>query len=102
MVIISKEEMALLNKYFNAANYLSVGQLYLKDNPLLERPLNLDDIKYKLVGHWGTVPTQNFIWTHLNRMIVKYDLVVIAKLLILILKEVILKYIQILQWIKMV
>ncbi len=72
--IITKEELELVNKYFNAANYLSVAQLYLLDNPLLERPLELHDIKHKLVGHWGTVPGQNFIWAHLNRMIVKYDL----------------------------
>ena len=71
---ITKEELELVNRYFNAANYLSVGQLYLLDNPLLERPLQLSDIKSKLVGHWGTVPGQNFIWAHLNRMIVKYDL----------------------------
>ena len=71
---ITKEELVLVNRYFNAANYLSVAQLYLLDNPLLERPLDLKDIKYKLVGHWGTVPGQNFIWAHLNRLIVKYDL----------------------------
>ena len=71
---ITKEEINLIDKYFNAANYLSVAQLYLLDNPLLERPLELKDIKSKLVGHWGTVPGQNFIWAHLNRLIVKYDL----------------------------
>ena len=64
---ISNEEIMLVNKYWNAANYLSVAQLYLLDNPLLERPLDLKDIKHKLVGHWGTVPGQNFIWAHLNR-----------------------------------
>ena len=71
---ITKEEIDLVDRYFNASNYLSVAQLYLLDNPLLERPLELKDIKYKLVGHWGTVPGQNFIWAHLNRLIVKYDL----------------------------
>ena len=71
---ITKEELELVDKYWDAANYLSVAQLYLLDNPLLERPLELHDIKYKLVGHWGTVPGQNFIWAHLNRLIVKYDL----------------------------
>ena len=70
---INKEEIMLVNKYWNAANYLSVAQLYLLDNPLLERPLDLKDIKHKLVGHWGTVPGQNFIWAHLNRLITKYD-----------------------------
>ncbi|NLO48331.1 MAG: phosphoketolase family protein [Clostridiales bacterium] len=68
---------ALLNKidaYWRAANYLSVGQLYLLDNPLLQRPLTREDIKKKIVGHWGTVPGQNFIYAHLNRIIVEYDL----------------------------
>lgn len=71
------KELELLNKYFNAANYLSVGQLYLLDNPLLKRPLTMNDIKKKIVGHWGTVPGQNFIYTHLNRVIKKYDLDII-------------------------
>lgn len=63
-----------MDAYFRAANYLAVGQLYLLDNPLLERSLKRDDIKRKIVGHWGTVPGQNFIYTHLNRVINKYDL----------------------------
>lgn len=67
-------ELERLDGYFRAANYLSVGQLYLRDNPLLKRPLVKDDIKKKIVGHWGTVPGQNFIYTHLNRIINKYDL----------------------------
>lgn len=71
---ITKEEINLLNDYFNACNYLSVGQLYLLDNPLLKRELVMSDIKKKLVGHWGTVPGQNFIYTHLNRIIKKYNL----------------------------
>lgn len=71
---MKKEEIILLDKYFRACNYLSVGQLYLLDNPLLKRKLTMDDIKKKLVGHWGTVPGQNFIYTHLNRIIKKYDL----------------------------
>ena len=72
---VLSEEMALkLDAYFRAANYLSAGQLYLLDNPLLRRPLEQSDIKRKIVGHWGTVPTQNFIYTHLNRIIKKYDL----------------------------
>ncbi|MBQ8748917.1 MAG: phosphoketolase family protein [Clostridia bacterium] len=62
-----------LNRYWQASNYLAVGQLYLLDNPLLERPLQSSDIKRKIVGHWGTVPGQNFIYTHLNRVINKYD-----------------------------
>ncbi len=71
---LKKEELELLDKYFRASNYLAVGQLYLLDNPLLKRKLTLDDIKRKLVGHFGTVPGQNFIYTHLNRIIKKYDL----------------------------
>ena len=71
---IKKEELNLLDAYFRASNYLAVGQLYLKDNPLLKRKLTLEDIKQKLVGHWGTIPGQNFIYTHLNRIIKKYDL----------------------------
>ena len=57
-----------------AANYLSVGQIYLYDNPLLKRPLALADIKHMLLGHWGTTPGQNFIYTHLNRAIKQHDL----------------------------
>ena len=71
---MNKEELLLLDKYFRACNYLSVGELYLLDNPLLKRKLTMDDVKKKLVGHWGTVPGQNFIYTHLNRIIKKYDL----------------------------
>lgn len=71
---IKLEELKLLDAYFRASNYLAAGQLYLLDNPLLKRKLTLDDIKPKLVGHWGTVPGQNFIYTHLNRIIRKYNL----------------------------
>ena len=67
-------ELEKLDGYFRAANYLSACQLYLLNNPLLKRPLNKEDIKKKIVGHWGTVPGQNFIYTHLNRIINKYDL----------------------------
>ncbi|MBU1359330.1 MAG: phosphoketolase family protein [Gammaproteobacteria bacterium] len=63
-----------MDAYWRAANYLSVGQIYLCDNPLLKRPLALDDIKHMLLGHWGTTPGQNFIYVHLNRVIKKYDL----------------------------
>lgn len=68
------EEIKIIDKYFNAANYLSVGQLYLKDNPLLKRKLTKDDIKKKIVGHFGTVPAQNFIYAHLNRIIKEKNL----------------------------
>ena len=70
---LSLEELSKLDRYFRTANYLSACQMYLLDNPLLNRPLLLTDIKKKLVGHWGTVPGQNFIYTHLNRVIKKYD-----------------------------
>ena len=72
--VLTNEEIKKMNKYFNALNYLSVGQLYLLDNPLLRRPLDFKDIKPNLVGHWGTAPGQNFIYMHLNRVIKKYDL----------------------------
>ncbi|MBR2009293.1 MAG: phosphoketolase family protein, partial [Peptococcaceae bacterium] len=72
--ILNEQELHLLDKWWRASNYLSVGQLYLLDNPLLETPLTRDQIKRKIVGHWGTVPGQNFIYTHLNRMINKYDI----------------------------
>lgn len=66
---LSKKEINTLDAYFRAANYLSVGQLYLLDNPLLKEPLKWEHVKKKIVGHWGTVPGQNFIYTHLNRVI---------------------------------
>ena len=68
------ENIDLVAKYFDAANYLSACQLYLLDNPLLENPLKRSDLKKKIVGHWGTVPGQNFIYAHLNRLIVENDL----------------------------
>ncbi len=63
-----------MNAYWRAANYLSVGQIYLYNNPLLKRPLELSDIKPTLLGHWGTTPGQNFIYVHLNRVIQNHDL----------------------------
>src|SRR6476620_889937 len=63
-----------MDAYWRAANYLSVGQIYLYDNPLLKRPLQLSDVKPLVVGHWGTTPGQNFIYVHLNQVITKYDL----------------------------
>lgn len=70
----TKEYLSKMNKYWNAANYLSACQLYLLDNPLLKRKLKREDIKKKIVGHWGTIPGQTFVYTHLNRIINKYDL----------------------------
>ena len=72
--VLSNEELENIDRYFRAANYLSAGQLYLLNNPLLREPLKFSDIKRNIVGHWGTVPGQNFIYTHLNRIIKKYDL----------------------------
>ena len=74
---ISKKELKDMNAYFRALNYISVGQLYLLDNPLLKEELKWSHVKKKIVGHWGTVPGQNFIYTHLNRIIKKNDLNII-------------------------
>ena len=71
---LSADETKRLNDYWSAANYLSVGQIYLLENPLLDRPLTKDDIKPRLLGHWGTTSGLNFIYTHLNRMIKRHDL----------------------------
>ena len=71
---LSQEMLEKMNAYWRAANYLSAGQLYLLDNPLLKEPLTMDQIKKKIVGHWGTVPGQNFIYVHCNREIKRYDL----------------------------
>ncbi len=72
--VLNDEMLHKMDEYFRAANYLSAGQLYLLDNPLLKRKLTFDDIKHTIVGHWGTVPGQNFIYLHLNRIIKEYDL----------------------------
>ena len=71
---LSKSESALIDAYWRAANYLSVGQIYLFDNPLLREPLKEEHIKPRLLGHWGTTPGLNFIYAHLNRLIKKLDL----------------------------
>ncbi len=70
---MTDEYLEKMDAYFRAVNYLAAGQLYLLDNPLLREPLTRDQVKHKIVGHWGTVPGQNFIYTHLNRVIKKYD-----------------------------
>ena len=72
--VLTNEEVRRMDEYFRVLNYMSVGQLYLMDNPLLRRELTIDDIKPKVVGHWGTSPGQNFVYMHLNRIIKKYDL----------------------------
>ncbi|MDP3155812.1 MAG: phosphoketolase family protein [Archangium sp.] len=74
MSTLSPELLRKMDAYWRATNYLSVGQIYLFDNPLLRRRLALSDIKHMLLGHWGTTPGQNFIYVHLNRVITKFDL----------------------------
>lgn len=74
MDYLSSKYFNLMTKYFNAANYISVGQLYLLDNPLLRRPIEANDLKIHPIGHWGTIAGQNYIYTHLNRVIKKYNL----------------------------
>jgi xylulose-5-phosphate/fructose-6-phosphate phosphoketolase len=71
---LSDELLRKINAYWRAANYLSVGQIYIYENPLLREPLTLKHIKPRLLGHWGTTPGLNFIYVHLNRVIKKYDL----------------------------
>ncbi len=74
---LSPDELRKMDAYWRAANYLSVGQIYLYDNPLLREPLRLEHVKPRLLGHWGTTPGLNFIYIHFNRVIKKYDLNVI-------------------------
>ena len=71
---LSPELLRKMHAYWRAANYLSVGQIYLQDNPLLETPLKLEHIKPRLLGHWGTTPGLNFLYVHLNRLIKEHDL----------------------------
>ena len=74
---LSPDLLRKMNAYWRAANYLSVGQIYLYDNPLLKKPLTLEHVKTRLLGHWGTTPGLNFTYVHLNRIIKQYDLNVI-------------------------
>ena len=71
---LSREELCRLDAYWRAANYLSVGQIYLLDNPLLREPLRIEHVKPRLLGHWGTTPGLNFIYAHMNRVIRERDL----------------------------
>ena len=71
---LSREEMETMNAYWRACNYLSVGMIYLQDNPLLTQPLKTEHVKHRLLGHWGASPALSFAWVHLNRMIVEHDL----------------------------
>ncbi|HXI28806.1 MAG TPA: phosphoketolase family protein [Vicinamibacterales bacterium] len=74
---LSAHELELINAYWRACNYLSVGMIYLKDNPLLREPLRTEHVKHRLLGHWGASPALSFVWVHLNRLIVRDDLDVI-------------------------
>ena len=71
---LSREALRQIDAYWRAANYLSVGQIYLRDNPLLKEPLKIEHIKPRLLGHWGTTPGLNFIYAHLNRIIKEREL----------------------------
>ena len=71
---LSTDSWQRMDRYWRAANYLSVGQIYLLDNPLLKEPLTLAHVKPRLLGHWGTTPGLNFIYVHLNRIIKAHDL----------------------------
>ena len=71
---LSANLLRKMDAYWRAANYLSVGQIYLLDNPLLREPLKLEHVKPRLVGHWGTTPGLNFVYVHLNRVIQEHDL----------------------------
>ncbi|HWD15616.1 MAG TPA: phosphoketolase family protein, partial [Casimicrobiaceae bacterium] len=71
---LSPDLLARMDGYWRAANFLTVGQIYLRANPLLREPLTLADVKPRLLGHWGTTPGLNFIYVHLNRIIREYDL----------------------------
>src|ERR1700745_3490874 len=73
-VVLTAEQWRKMNAYWRACNYLSVGMLYLLENPLLREPLKPEHIKNRLLGHWGSDPGQTFIWVHLNRLIKKFDL----------------------------
>jgi xylulose-5-phosphate/fructose-6-phosphate phosphoketolase len=71
---LNQQELASMDRYWRAANYLSVGQIYLQDNPLLQEPLRINHVKPRLLGHWGTTPGLNFIYLHINRLIRMHDL----------------------------
>src|SRR5438132_4728590 len=72
--VLSQEELEKIDKYWRAANFLAVGQIYLLDNALLREPLALEHVKPRLLGHWGTTPGLNFIYVHLNRVIKPHEL----------------------------
>src|SRR5436305_13696424 len=71
---LSQQKLTNMDRYWRAANYLSVGQIYLRANPLLREPLQIEHVKPRLLGHWGTTPGLNFIYLHMNRLIREHDL----------------------------
>ncbi len=71
---LDPKELRLIDAWWQACNYLSVGMIYLRDNPLLKEPLRVEHVKYRLLGHWGASPALSFIWAHLNRLIKRDDL----------------------------
>lgn len=73
MSTLTKKELEHIHAYWQAANYLAAGQIYLQENPLLKEPLRATDIKPRLLGHWGTSPGLNLVYVHLNRLILKTD-----------------------------
>src|SRR6516162_988333 len=78
MASLEQSQLNLMHKYWNAANYLTIGQIYLRDNPLLREPLQPQHIKPRLLGHWGTSPGLSFIYVHLNRLIKEHDVDMIS------------------------
>src|SRR4029453_3713517 len=74
---LTDQELSLMHAYWRACNYLAVGMIYLKDNPLVRGPLITEQVKHRLLGHWGASPALSFVWVHLNRLIVRDDLDVI-------------------------
>ena len=74
LAVLDKEELQKIDAYWRACNYLAVGMIYLRDNPLLKEPLKPEHIKHRLLGHWGSSPGLSFVYIHLNRLIKKYDL----------------------------
>ncbi len=74
---LAPDELQRINAWWRACNYLSVGMIYLRDNPLLREPLKIEHVKHRLLGHWGASPALSFVWAHLNRLIKRDDLDVI-------------------------
>jgi phosphoketolase len=71
---LSKNDLESMNAFWRACNYLSVGMIYLRDNPLLKEPLKTEHVKHRLLGHWGASPALSFVWVHLNRLHLKEEM----------------------------